>query len=68
VPRLAAPRSTCLLLGCPPLRALQLADFNFDGYTDVMMVSQDGIWGWAQVGWGWACGSWAWVCGSTQLH
>ena len=31
---------------------LQLADFNFDGYTDVLLVSHDGIWAWAQVrGW-----------------
>ncbi len=27
----------------------QLADFNFDGYTDVLLVSHDGIWAWAQV-------------------
>jgi hypothetical protein len=53
VPRLDVLLPACLPLVCPPLRALQLADFNFDGYTDVMMVSQDGIWGWAQVGWGW---------------
>lgn len=26
----------------------QLADFNFDGYTDVLLVSRDGIWAWAQ--------------------
>ncbi|KAL4452779.1 hypothetical protein ABPG75_008441 [Micractinium tetrahymenae] len=32
-----------------PLMPLQLADFNFDGYTDVLLVTQDGIWAWAQV-------------------
>lgn len=32
-----------------PVMPLQLADFNFDGYTDIMLVSQDGMWGWAQV-------------------
>lgn len=32
-----------------PTPPIQLADFNFDGYTDVLMVSREGIWGWAQV-------------------
>ncbi|PRW61178.1 FG-GAP repeat-containing isoform B [Chlorella sorokiniana] len=32
-----------------PAMPLQLADFNFDGYTDVLLVSTDGIWAWAQV-------------------
>lgn len=38
----------CLLLRNQTL-PLQLADFNFDGYTDVLLVSTDGIWAWAQV-------------------
>lgn len=38
----------CLLLRNQSL-PLQLADFNFDGYTDVLLVSTDGIWAWAQV-------------------
>lgn len=37
----------CLLY---TLLSVQLADFNFDGYTDILLVSHDGIWGWAQVG------------------
>lgn len=32
-----------------PSMPLQLADFNFDGYTDVVLVSQDALWAWAQV-------------------
>ncbi|KAL4855412.1 Importin-5 [Chlorella vulgaris] len=33
----------------PPVMPLQLADWNFDGYTDVLLVSGDGVWAWAQV-------------------
>ena len=56
----------------PSLPSQQLADFNYDGYTDVILVSHDGLWGWAQVrpggrtggartmGWG-AGGTWVWV-------
>jgi hypothetical protein len=32
-----------------PTQPLTALDFNLDGYTDVVMIGQDGIYGWAQV-------------------
>ncbi|GAB4815172.1 hypothetical protein N2152v2_002218 [Parachlorella kessleri] len=32
-----------------PAQPLVLADFNFDGYTDIILLGHEGIYGWAQV-------------------
>ena len=45
-----SPPSTRLTCATPYRPVPQLADFNFDGYTDVVLVSQDALWAWAQVG------------------
>lgn len=36
-------------LQAAPVLPLQLADFNGDGLTDLILVSSSGLYGWAQV-------------------
>lgn len=45
----STPAPNALPACCPPA-CPQLADWNYDGYTDVLLVTKDGIWAWAQVG------------------
>jgi hypothetical protein len=34
-----------------PTLPLQVADFNSDGLNDLMLVTKDGVYGYAQVSW-----------------